>query len=251
MPSGFALDNCSVCHGTGWELRCVKGTSGARRCRCTALNRLLKLKELVRIPARYQHCSFDSYHPVTLSQARALADARRFAQRYPNVSGGLFFTGGAGVGKTHLAVAVIRDLLQRFHEDVLFIDCATVLFHPTHRFSDKRNESLESERVKRVSLLVLDNFGSMAPRPERLESVGECLHARWLAKRWTIYTGEEVPFRSWFRENRADHANFSRKDERRSLVFARMWVRLATEVKIVAIHGADYRQERADHRALF
>ena len=82
-PPGIAMRNCTICQGTGWQLLPVAGVSSARRCSCAALSHLLRLKEHVRIPPRYENCSFDSFVPFNLTQARALGEARKFAERFP------------------------------------------------------------------------------------------------------------------------------------------------------------------------
>ena len=109
----FFTPHCSNCHGTGWELFAVAGRSLARRCSCFAFDRIVKLKEQVYIPHQYQHCTFDTFRPGTSSQFRALMEARRFAERFPMVSRGLFFTGETMSGKTHLAVAILRGAVPQ------------------------------------------------------------------------------------------------------------------------------------------
>ena len=48
-------------------------------------------------------------------------EARRFAERFPMVSRGLFLTGETMSGKTHLAVAILRELFHKFQDDILFV----------------------------------------------------------------------------------------------------------------------------------
>src|SRR5213596_3227305 len=93
LPPVPARKSCTSCHGTGWELLVLDGCSKARRCICRSLNQLEKLRRHIRIPQRYEHCMLDLFVPQNLSQTRALVEAHRFADRYPEISRGLFFSG--------------------------------------------------------------------------------------------------------------------------------------------------------------
>jgi DNA replication protein DnaC len=71
-----------------------------------------------RIPKRYEHCELASYttdfpgaHP---SLALAHLSASRFAQEYdPRDGTGLLIIGKIGTGKTHLAVGITKDLINK------------------------------------------------------------------------------------------------------------------------------------------
>jgi len=184
----LARENCNVCHGTGWELRPVAGLSGARRCECGSIDRLIRIKQCVRIPWRYQHCTLENFRAETISQIRALSRAREFAQQFPKPYS-LFFSGGSQAGKTHLAVGILRYLLQRFHDDLLFVDFGKLLCSRLPLFQ-KTETVLDWNRMRRVELLVLDEFELNFAALDRMEIIEDLLHARWLAGRCTIYTGD-------------------------------------------------------------
>src|SRR5215470_19874294 len=99
---------CKDCFGTGTKVDPLKG---AMVCPCQRLNRSKKLLTNARIPARYAQCSFETFktEPGTL-QDHALLFARTLVVDYPAVDRGLLFIGPAGVGKTHLAVSIIKGL---------------------------------------------------------------------------------------------------------------------------------------------
>ena len=185
----LASENCNICHGTGWELRPVAGLSGARRCQCGSIDRIVRLKQCVRIPWRYQDCTLDNFRAETISQIRALNRAREFAQQFPKAPYSLFFSGGPQVGKTHLAVGILRYLLQRFHEDLLFVEFGNLLSSRLPLFQ-KTETVLDWNRMRSVQLLVLDEFELEFAALDRMEIIEDLLHARWLAKRYTIYTGD-------------------------------------------------------------
>src|SRR5437867_2234649 len=112
LPEKANLDvpSCPRCNGSGWEFVLGKGV---RRCDCRTTNRTNTLAAASRIPRRYDDCTFESYFPLNPSQEAALMFARRVADEYPNLEIGLMFIGTCGVGKTHLAVAILKALLEK------------------------------------------------------------------------------------------------------------------------------------------
>ena len=124
-PRPPATDTCPLCHGTGWKPVEEAGVRRVVRCDCVAESRLERLWATARIPPQYQHCDFENFatniypqqaaYNQSLQQAKLIAE--RFADECPvNVDCGLLLMGAPGVGKTHLAVAILRQGV--FAEDV-------------------------------------------------------------------------------------------------------------------------------------
>ena len=104
-------DVCENCFGTGTKLDPVKG---AIPCPCQQRERKKKLSAAARIPRRYVDCSFDNFKSTPgTSLDNAVLFARSLVTEYPAVNRGLLFMGPAGVGKTHLAVSIIRGLIDK------------------------------------------------------------------------------------------------------------------------------------------
>ena len=133
----MALENCSLCKGTGWRL--VPRPDGATgkvaiACDCGMQDRAERVIERAHIPKRYEHCDFESYSTdvgATPQQTDSLKKAKLlsqgFVRDYPGaVEKGLLLMGPSGVGKTHLAVAALKDLIRRGHAG-LFCDYRELL----------------------------------------------------------------------------------------------------------------------------
>ncbi len=186
-PPAAAREDCTLCRGTGWQLIAAFGSSHARRCSCQALHRVVRLRENVCVPPRYEHCTLDNYHPFNLSQAQALAEARRTVERFPKAGKGVFFVGGAGVGKTHLAVGILLKLMQRLHDDSLFLDFRNPFPAPAGdgREADKRRLS----KLTACSVLVIDDIRFQHPGDFADLLACEILPTRARQGRLTIITG--------------------------------------------------------------
>lgn len=78
----------------------------------TQAETLRRQLERAGVPPRYLDCRFDTYTPRAGAQ-KALAAAREVAAKD---RGGLVLCGPAGTGKTHLAVAMVADMITRWLE---------------------------------------------------------------------------------------------------------------------------------------
>ena len=65
-------------------------------------------RKSTKIPKRYVDCHFHSYKIMNPSQERAFKYASKLAMEYPAIERGLLFMGTVGVGKTHLAVSILK-----------------------------------------------------------------------------------------------------------------------------------------------
>jgi DNA replication protein DnaC len=209
----MTLEACPVCKGTGWKLvqreledsaRPAAGTF-AVACDCRAGDRAAQHMERARIPRRYEHCDFESfvtdladglrYTPEavrSLKQAKLIAQA--FARDYPGGSDtGLLFIGGPGVGKTHLAVAALRELVRRGHPG-LFCDYGELLkqIQDSYNAESQATEMAILEPVLKTEVLVIDDLGASKPSAWALETVGYILNARYNEQRVTLLTTNYV-----------------------------------------------------------
>src|SRR5262245_36911133 len=124
---------CQHCDDTGWKPVDVEGVRRVVRCECwrdqIGQTRLADAN----IPRRYQHCTFANFTAYNESLERALEAARRLPERFGEsrsrelVGRGLFLDGPPGVGKTHLAVAVLRHIVQAWGARGLFYDTRDLL----------------------------------------------------------------------------------------------------------------------------
>lgn len=179
---------CALCHDTGIEV--VPG-KGARRCPCREQDRRRRLFEIARIPSRYRECSLSNFTPAKNngSHLRAFAYAHRLVIEYPAVERGLLFMGPCGVGKTHLAVAALRALIEK-GVPCLFYEFG-VLLKEIQASYDPASQTPESNilaPVYEAEVLVLDELGAMRPTAWVLDIMTQIIGRRYNDKKLTILT---------------------------------------------------------------
>ena len=123
MPSVVSeASPCHRCADTGWILESIDGRKQARACNCrTAAIRRQKL-EAAGIPERYRGDTIDNFNDPTAALVRAKDAARNFVDLYPAVEKGILFVGPSGRGKTHLACAILAELIQSKNVSGLYAD---------------------------------------------------------------------------------------------------------------------------------
>ncbi len=102
---------------------------------------------------------------------------------------GLLLIGPCGVGKTHLCVAALKDIVLRGHTG-LFYDYRELLkeIQDSYNSESQSTEMGVLEPVLKAEVLVLDDLGSSKPSLWALETVGHVLNTRYNEKRVTLLT---------------------------------------------------------------
>src|ERR1700676_2317052 len=204
----MAIENCPLCRGTGWRLeQRVNGAPGAvaTACDCGMEERAARVMERARIPRRYEHCDFESYvadltdgktwmpqHAQSMKQAKMLTQG--FVRNYPGAAEkGLLLMGPSGVGKTHLAVAALKDLIRRGHAG-LFCDYRELLkeIQASYNPASESTEMGILEPIRTVEILILDDLGASKPSDWVRDIVGIGVNARYNEKRTTTITPNYV-----------------------------------------------------------
>ncbi|MFA5899707.1 MAG: ATP-binding protein [Hyphomicrobium sp.] len=145
----------------------ARDESEARRASTAELERRNHVAELNReagIPARFQSRSIESYLANQDGQKRVVNIARRFVdtwteQREKGTS--LIFTGGPGTGKTHLACAIGKALLESQLAAVRFGTVTGLLrsIKDTYRPGSERSEQQAFDSILQYDLLIVDEIG--------------------------------------------------------------------------------------------
>jgi DNA replication protein DnaC len=243
---------CEHCFGTGTKLDSVKG---AIPCPCRTAESSRKLLAAARIPLRYLNCSLDNFKSEQNSnQNFAFRYASRLVMDYPAVDRGLLFMGPAGVGKTHLAVAILKGLIAKGFA-CLFTESGSLLkqIQDSYNPISKSSEMRVLAPVYQADVLVLDELGATVPTDWVRDTMYQIINKRYNDKKLTIFTTNylDEPRIEQTAEPNSNSRTFSRKanpDRVREMttledrIGTRLRSRLYEMCHEVRIEGEDYRK---------
>jgi DNA replication protein DnaC len=224
---------CARCDDTGWRPVDDNGIRRVVRCDCWRDRVGQQRLADANIPARYRHCTLDNFSAYNESLERAVDLARRVANGFPVVNRGLFLEGQPGVGKTHLAVAVLKHAIESTGARGLFYDTRDLLrvIRSTYDPSIRTTELEILRPVMQVDLLVLDDLGAEKTSEWVEETMNLIVNTRYNERRLSIFT--------------SNYADIPDDTDPNSLLFRighRMRSRLHEMCEFVVMDGADYRE---------
>jgi DNA replication protein DnaC len=226
---------CPFCFGVGME---VVAGNGARRCRCREDEQRAKWLESSRIPSRYEKCSFQNYYPIQgkfyANQLSAFKYAYTLARDFPAVDQGLLFMGPVGVGKTHMAVAILRELIEKKGLSCLFYEFGALLKEIQNSYNpiSQTSELKVLEPVFNAEVLVLDELGASKPTDWVRDTMMQIINTRYNNRKLTIFT-----------TNYFDGRRSERDETLEDRIGVRLRSRLFEMCKTVHLEGEDYRRK--------
>jgi DNA replication protein DnaC len=224
---------CAICDDSGWKSVVVDGVSRVTRCDCFRQSAGERLLSHARIPRRYEHCSFQNFTAYNEQLEKALRYASQLAERFPVVDKGMFLGGPPGVGKTHLAVALLSQVIRTRGAVGLFYDTRDLLRMIRSTYDpDTRTAEMDVLRpVMTADVLVLDDLGAEKTSEWVEETLNLIVNARYSEKRVTVFTSnfDDIPDST----------------DPNSLLFRigfRMRSRLHEMCEFLELDGGDYRE---------
>ncbi|HTR04237.1 MAG TPA: ATP-binding protein [Thermoanaerobaculia bacterium] len=229
-------DTCAICGGMGWVLDSSDGRKLAHPCVCRASDVARARLQAAGIPERYRDCTLENFSDNNASLAKAKTLAREFVDGYPAVEAGLLLVGPSGRGKTHLACAILSELVATKGALGLYVDFSDLLVKITTSFRPDADFSKESVLTPyaETEILVLDELGASKPHPWVLDVLYSLLNTRYNRKRVTIATSnfeDEIAPGSGEREKLEDRIGY------------RLRSRLFEMCLLVPLRGGDFRKD--------
>lgn len=194
----LVVGSCVICDDTGWKTIEVDGVSRVTRCDCVHAKASAQNLSDARIPPRYQRCTLDSFVTYQNEELmRAVESARRFADAFPVVQKGLMLIGPPGIGKTHIAVSALQQVIRRTGARGLYYDTRALLrdIRSTYNPVLHMAEMDVIRPVMEAEVLVLDDLGAERLTDWVEETMSLIVNTRYNERRPTIFTSnyEDIP----------------------------------------------------------
>lgn len=183
---------CPYCGGNGYV--------GAQMCQC--LKALCVQEQRKEMGAAFQNAGFDTflleyYSDVVIPQVKmsprsvmekTLNSCRRYARNFNMDAGNLLLSGGTGLGKTHLALAIGAAVGEQGYS--VCYETAAGLFGKLEKakFAPSEETIREAEKLEKCDLLILDDLGTEMPSQFVTAALYSLLNTRLLAKKPMIIT---------------------------------------------------------------
>ena len=181
---------CPLCDDTGWKTVETDGVSRVTRCDCWRTRVNEQALGAAGIQRRYTHCELENFEQHYDSLRNAYRKAAAFVEQFPVVDRGLLFMGAHGVGKTHLAVAILKAVMRQQGARGYFYETGELLklVRDTYSASTELNEMDVLRPVMSADILVLDDLGVEKTSEWVQETLGHVVNIRYSERRPTVFT---------------------------------------------------------------
>ena len=231
---------CAICKGRGTvSSRDEQGYERVRACECQLLRRRIDLFNRAGIPGLFANSSFDTFRPDTDNLGIASQAAQDLVRGYMKEARGLCLLGTVGVGKTHLAVAIIRKLTLDKGVTCRFCDNLQLLEDLKMAYEKREGTAELLEPLGTVDVLVVDDLGKGRGSEWEKTILDDLIGRRYNADATTIVTTN-------YPDEDPKHEGFQTLQQR---VGDRVHSRLHGMCTFMEMEGQDFRLTRATRRS--
>lgn len=185
-------ETCARCNGSGW-IPLGGDSLRVEPCGCQGDLRRRQRMASASIPRRYEHCSIETFKDKSTVLKNSKTRVQEFIDLWPSTDGGrgLLLMGTCGVGKTHLAVAALVEIINMGKPGRLLFCNFQDLIQEIQASFDSDEVPSKSEILRpllEADLLVLDELGSQKPTTFVQDILYYVINTRYNEQRTTIFT---------------------------------------------------------------
>ncbi len=189
------------------------------------------LMKNMNVPNIFKNVTIGGYDPRGPGQADARDRIVEYVKNFDKhelAGEGLILSGPTGTGKTHLAIAAGKAIIQEYLKQVLFIDVGAFCSDFSYGAREFSHKTKTIERMKNTDILILDDLGaeqalSSSGKTTGKEVVMNVIRHRYNAALPTIYTTN------------------LKQQQIEEYLDKRLFSRVISKCESIPIGGADYR----------
>lgn len=178
--------NCSICRDL---LYTFNENGQAVPCKCKDKVESLEKLRKCGLEEEFKEKTFDNYKVTNRYQLEAKAKVIDYCKNFKTTNASLIITGRPGVGKTHLAAAVMTNLISQ-NVGCKYELYTTMLINLKQSVMDEANFIREMDKYKVPTVLFLDDFLKGKPTDADLKYIFEIVNERYLKKKPMIISTE-------------------------------------------------------------
>lgn len=150
----------------------------------------------LRIPPRYRNCSFDNFE-IDANSEKVVGALQKWIGTPKNVEDGtgLYMSGSTGTGKTHLAVATLKEMVTRYQLSGLYLnfDVFVEMTYDSRGFDGNLPEMYGNPHLLRYArrvydVVVIDNLNADRASDYLLKNTSDLIQSRYDSQLPTIFT---------------------------------------------------------------
>jgi len=188
------VERCPECGGTGLVAVAPTFRAARRRCACKLVEQRMAAFDAVGIPARHAGSTRASFVPAGQHQTAVLGAVSRWLAGYqPGAERGLVLYGEVGRGKTHLLVAMLRELVLVRGTAARFVEFSHLLADLKAGFDAGRGAAALLDPLVAVEVLAIDELGKGRHTDFESMVVDELVSRRYNAMRPILATTNFLP----------------------------------------------------------
>ncbi len=237
---------CPHCKNTGFVAVSDEYRARRARCRCAVFHNRIATFNEVRIPARHAASTREAFDTtgtrmqgfMVVSQYIKDWDAERDSR-------GLVLHGAVGRGKTHLMVALLRELVFAHGVTARFVEFSHLLSDLKSGFDVGRGSASTIDPLVAVDILAIDELGKGRNTEFEGTVVDELVSRRYNAAKPILATTNYAPGRTAGRAT--PQLTTGQKPALVDRIGDRVYSRLRETADFVALRGEDYREQRRGH----